>query len=124
MQHLGRDELGLADDPVERGMLRREAKERREAEELALGSRPALRRGFGHRLPDSMVQVEDELVEDLLLVREVEVERALPDAGGLGELHDRGVVIAELCEHLLRSLEQAPPRHARRATTVDGLRPR
>ena len=27
MQHLGRDELGLADDPIERGMLRREAEE-------------------------------------------------------------------------------------------------
>ena len=35
-EHLGRDELGLADDPVERGMLRGEAEVRLEAEQLGL----------------------------------------------------------------------------------------
>ena len=80
LQHLRRDELGLADDPVERRMLRGEAEERGEAEPLHLGARRALRRGLRHRLAHAVVQVDDELVEDLLLAREVEVEGALPDA--------------------------------------------
>src|SRR5215216_4825947 len=52
------------------------------------------------------VQVEHDLVEDLPLAREVEVERSLADAGRLGDLHDRGVVVAELGEDPLGCFEQ------------------
>jgi hypothetical protein len=41
-----------------------------------------------------------------LLAREVEVEGALADAGRLGDLHDRGVVVAELGEDPLGRLQQ------------------
>src|SRR3954469_11737745 len=58
-------------------------------------------------MADTGVQVADELVEDLLLAREVEVEGALRDAGRLGDLHHRGVVIPRFGEALLRRVDQA-----------------
>ena len=58
-------------------MLGGEAEERGKAEALHLGARRALRRCLGHRLADAVVEVDDELVEDVLLAREVEVEGAL-----------------------------------------------
>src|SRR5581483_11726190 len=110
VQHLRRDELGLPDDAVERRMLRREAEVRAEAEQLRLETRLAARRRFLHRVAHAPVQVAHELVEDLLLRGEVEVERALSDACGLGDLHDRRVVVAEVCEDLLGRIEQLLPR--------------
>src|SRR5262245_55399734 len=61
-------------------------------------------------MPHTLVEVADELVEDGLLGVEVEVEGALRDAGGLGDLDDRGLGIAELAEDRLRGVEQAPAR--------------
>src|SRR6266516_981774 len=109
-QHLRRDELRLADDPVERGMLSGEAEVRAEAEQLRLEARRALRRRVLHRVADPPVQIAHELVEHVLLRREVEVERALADACRLGDLHDRGLVVAELAEDLLRGLDQTGSR--------------
>ena len=87
-------------------MIGREAEERAEAEQLALGAGRALLGSLGHRVANARVQVEHDLFEDLLLAREVEVEGALADARRLGDLHDRGVVVAELGEDLLGGLEQ------------------
>ena len=106
-EDVGRDEPGLADDPVEPRMLRGELEVAAEAEQLRLEPRLPLRRRLRHRVADAAVQVAHELVEDLLLRREVEVERALRDAGRLGDLHDRRVVVAELAEHVLGRVEQA-----------------
>ena len=106
-QRLRRDELGLADDPVERAVLRCELEVAHEPEQLGLGARAPVLGADGHRAADAAVQVADELLEDLLLAREVEVERPLRDAGGLGDLDDRRVVIAELGEDALGRLEQA-----------------
>ena len=61
-------------------------------------------------MPHAAVQVANELVEDLLLALEVEVEGALRDACGLGDLHDRRLVEADVGEDLLRRLEQAASR--------------
>src|SRR4051812_7466823 len=87
-------------------MLGREAEVAAEAEPLGLDPVAALRRSLLHRLPHARVQVADELLEDLLLGREVEVERPLRDPGRLGDLDDRRVVEAELREDLLRRVEQ------------------
>ena len=110
-EHLGRDELGLPDDPVERRVLGGEAEVRLEAEQLRLerASSPCSRRLL-HRVAHALVQVAHELVEDRLLRVEVEVEGALRDAGRLGDLHDRRVVVAELAEDGLGRVEQAAPR--------------
>src|SRR5581483_1642341 len=107
VQHLRRDERGLADDRAERRVLGGEAEVRAEAEQLRLEARRPLRRRLLHRVAHAAVQVADELVEDVLLRGEVEVERPLPNAGGLGDLHDRRVVEADVAEDLLRRLEQA-----------------
>src|SRR5439155_825507 len=104
------DELGLADDPVERRVLGGEAEVGVEAEPLRLEARRALRGGLLHRVPDAAVEVADELVEDGLLRVEVEVEGAGRDAGGLGDLDDRRIVEAELAEDALGGVEQAPAR--------------
>jgi len=41
---------------------------------------------------------------------EVEVERPRCDAGNIGKLDDRRIVVAELPEHLLGGVEQPAPR--------------
>ena len=105
-QHLGRDELGLADDPVERRMLGGEAEVGLEAEQLRLEPRRSLRRALFHRVPHAAVEVAHELVEDRLLRVEVEVEGAGGDAGDLRQLDDGRVVVAELAE------DAAPPRRS------------
>ena len=83
-----------------------EVEEAAEAEQLALQARVAPVRRLAHRVANTPVQVSDQLVEDLLLGAEVQVERPLPDAGRLGDLHDRGVVVAEIAEDLLGRLEE------------------
>ena len=87
-------------------MLGGEAEEGSKAEQLALRARRSLRGGLCHRPADAGVQVEHELVEDPLLAVEVEVEGALTDARGLGDLDDRGVVVAVLGEDALGRLDQ------------------
>src|SRR5438477_7077251 len=109
-ERLRRDELGLADDPVQAGVLLGEVEERAEAEQLRLEPRLPPRRRLLHGLANAVVQVAHELGEDLLLRREVEIEGALADAGPLGDLHDRRLRVADVGEDLLRRLEQAPPR--------------
>src|SRR5207249_2539584 len=89
------------------------------AEQLRLGARAAALRARGHRVPHAPVQVAHELFEDLLLAREVEIERALRDSGGFGDLHDRRLVVAELGEDVLRGFEQASA--SRRAATRELL---
>src|SRR4051812_11454257 len=76
-------------------------------------------------MADPLVQVADELVEDLLLAGEVEVEGALRDPGRLGDLHDRGVVVAGLCEAVLGGVDQTAARGLallRERPPVDGGR--
>jgi len=109
-EHLGRDELRLPDDPVEARVLRREPEVRAEPEELGLEPRRALRRRFLHRVPHAAVQVAHELVEDRLLRVEVEVERPRCYTGGVGNLDDRRIVVAELAEDILRCVEQPTAR--------------
>src|SRR6266550_475355 len=92
-QHLGRDELGLANDPIEGWMLSGEPEVGAEAEELLLDAGRAAGRRLLHRMPHARVQIANELVEDLLLRGEVEVERPLPNACRLGDLHDRRIVV-------------------------------
>jgi hypothetical protein len=104
-EHLGGDELRLADDPIERLVLAREAEVRGEAEHLGLDAGGPLGGGVLHRVPHAAVEVADELVEDLLLALEVEVEGALGHAGRLRDLHDRRVVEADVREDLLRGFE-------------------
>ena len=87
-------------------MLGGEAEEGREAQLLLLDAREALLGRFGHRLADTVVEVDHDLVEDLLLAREVEVEGALADPGGLGDLDDGRLVVAELGERVLGGCEQ------------------
>src|SRR5690348_2654206 len=87
-------------------MLGCEAEVRAEPEQLRLEPRRAAGRRLLHRVAHTPVQIADQLVEDVLLRREVEIERPLPDAGRLGDLDDRRVVVAELAEDALRRLEQ------------------
>src|SRR5690349_1367053 len=61
-------------------------------------------------MPHATVQVDHEGLEDRLLAVEVQVERAEADAGALGDLHDRCLVIPLLREHLLGGFEQPAPR--------------
>ena len=89
-------------------MIGREAEEGAEPEQLLLGAGLAGRSGLRHRVPDARVQVEHDLVEDLLLAREVEVERPLPHARRFGDFHDRRVVVAELGEDPLSGVDQPP----------------
>src|SRR5919204_3131353 len=101
-----RDELGLAYHAVEARVLGGEAEERLEAEAFGFGARPPARGRLLHRVAHAAVEILDELVEDPLLAREVEVEGPVRDARGLGDLDDRGLVVAELGEDLLGGLEQ------------------
>ena len=80
VEDLRRDELGLANDPVERAVLRRELEIACEPEQLGLRARSATLRTGGHRMAHAPVEVAHELLEDLLLAREVQVERSLRDA--------------------------------------------
>ncbi len=105
---LGRDELRLAHDAVEGRVLGGEAEEAREARALRLQPRGRAGHRLRHRVPHAPVEVDHESLEDRLLAVEVEVERAEADAGALGDLDDRRLVVALLGEHDLRSLEQAP----------------
>src|SRR5690606_7630437 len=105
-QGLGRNELGLADDSVQRGVLRREPEEG--AETLALDVDATRRPGgrLGHGVPHAAVEVFHELLEDLEFAREVEVERALRDAGGLGDAHDGCLRVPALGEYFFCSFEE------------------
>src|SRR5439155_12405185 len=76
---------------------------------LLIDARLTSSRGLLHRVAHARVQVAYELVEDLLLRREVEIEGPLPHTGRFGDLHDRRVVIAELAENGLGGLEQPEP---------------
>src|ERR1700739_4946522 len=60
-------------------------------------------------MPNAMVEVLDELVEDVALAGEVQVEGAGCDARCLHDLDDRRFVITKLGEHLLGGREQPRP---------------
>src|SRR6266567_756400 len=67
-----------------------------------------------HRLSDVAAQVVtelgDQLGEDRLLVREVDVEGPLGHARSPGDVHDRGTLETLGAEHLLRGVQQPPTR--------------
>ena len=65
------------------------------------------------RLPPERVQPQVELEEDVLLAREVVVERRLRDAEPVGDLAQRGLVVALVVEELERDVEDPLPRVAR-----------
>src|SRR6266566_2925978 len=103
-------ELRLADDPVEVAV---------GADELEEGAEPSPldRQAVAlplHRLSDVAAQVVtelgDQLGEDRLLVREVDVEGPLGHARSPGDVHDRGTLETLGAEHLLRGVQQPPTR--------------
>ena len=59
------------------------------------------------RLPAERVEAQVQLEEDVLLALEVVVERGLGDAESLGDLAQRGLVVALLVEQLERDVEDA-----------------
>src|SRR5690606_5316899 len=99
----------LPDDPVEGGVLRGEPEEGAEAGSFGLDAVVDPRRGLTHRLADPVREVPDHLVEDLALALEVRVEGAQGDPGLLGDLDDRGLVVADGGEDVLGRLEQPGP---------------
>ena len=89
-------------------MLGGEAEEPGEAGALGLEPRRCAGHRLRHRVAHAAVEVDDECLEDRLLAVEVEIERAEADAGALGDLDDRRLVVALLGEDDLGRLEQAP----------------
>lgn len=84
------DELRFLDDAVEAGV---GADELDEGEKpLALGVQPRLRPcgGVGEMLAKLAAHLQDQLAQHVLLALEVDVEGALADAGGRGDVADRG----------------------------------
>ena len=63
-QRLGRDELGLAHDAVERGVLGREPEEAGESGALGLEARRGARHRLRHRVANATVEVDHERLED------------------------------------------------------------
>ena len=108
-QQLGRDELGLPDDPVQRGMLGGEVEEAAKAAAFGLDPVARAARAVGHGLADAVVEVEQDLLEHRLFGREIQVEGALCETRRLGDLHDRRGVETVFGEDLFRRVQDALP---------------
>jgi hypothetical protein len=108
-------QLGVEAHRLAVGQARQLAVLEEDAHELAGGAlglgdevEPGARRA-AHRagdLQDELEETLDDLVEEVALLVEVEIEGALGDAGGAGEIVDGGAVVALLAEHALRGGDQ------------------
>ena len=100
------DELGLGDDAVETAVLRGEEEEGAQA--LALDLEAILAAAHGQREVGAQPLTEriDQLDEDGLLVREVDVERPLRHLGPADDARDAGALVALLGELGLGGLDQ------------------
>lgn len=95
------DELRLADDAVQRLVVDDVVEEGAEPDALGLETVAGVGDRFGDGAAQVVVELVDELDERRLLVREVDIEGALGDAGTADDLGDRCPVVGELSEDVL-----------------------
>src|SRR5438046_1544425 len=103
------DRFRLANDLVEVAMMLEELEEGLESGHLLLD--PVVeRRDRGLDLgAQAMVQRPDEVGEDRVLVREVEVEGPKAHASTLSDLRDAGLVVSGAAEHVLGRVDELLP---------------
>ena len=106
VEQAGRDELGLAHDPVHPRPARQQIEERAEGRPLHLALTVRLLDGRAHRRPEVGVDPADDRGEDLRLGPEMRVEAAGRDAGPGADVRHRRLPVTPFGEELLGSRQQ------------------
>ena len=104
------DELRLPNDLVDGRLLEDPPEEGSKPGSFHLPAFGEAFRGEGTRLPDLVIDMTNQLQERSLLVREVNVEGALCDAGASRDLGHRRPFVTEFGDGCLGSLQNRPPR--------------